>query len=112
MRSAEPKNIDVSLSTGVTIDWADRHHSHFTLQYLRDRCPCATCTTARQQSHGSADPAMPFQMFKKTLKMEGVEPVGRYALQFKWNDGHSSGIYSFELLREICPCDECRSAKS
>jgi len=40
--------------------------------------------------------------------MDAVEPVGRYALQFKWNDGHSSGIYSFEHLRNICPCEQCQ----
>src|SRR5574340_33656 len=100
MASTDPKNIDVSLSSGVTIAWADGHHSAYSLQYLRDHCPCALCTNA----HGASPqpPANPFQMFKKVLKLDGVEPVGRYALQFKWNDGHSSGIYSFEHLREIC----------
>ena len=36
-----------------------------------------------------------------------IELVGRYAIQFTWSDGHSTGIYSFETLREICPCPEC-----
>jgi DUF971 family protein len=35
--------------------------------------------------------------------------VGAYALRIFWNDGHSSGIYSWEHLRRICPCDECRA---
>ena len=109
MSSVDPKHIDVSLSSGVQIDWADGHHSEYTLQHLRDNCPCATCTNA---AHKPVEPAAPFQMYKKVLKMDGVEPVGRYALQFKWNDGHSSGIYSFEHLRHICPCAPCRSAKS
>lgn len=110
MPSTDPKNIDVSLSSGVTIDWGDGHHSSYPLQYLRDHCPCALCTNA----HGTSPetPANPFQMFKKVLKLDGVEPVGRYALQFKWNDGHSSGIYSFEHLREICPCAPCTAAKT
>ena len=108
MSPADPSNIDVSLSSGVRIDWADGHHSGFALDYLREKCPCAACTTGK---HKHASPAAPFQMYRKALKLDGVEPVGRYALQFKWNDGHSSGIYSFEHLREICPCAEC-SAKS
>jgi DUF971 family protein len=110
MASTDPKNIDVSLSSGVTIDWADGHHSSYALRYLRDCCPCAICTNA----HGTSPPeqAKPFPMFQKVLKLEGVEPIGRYALQFQWNDGHSSGIYSFEHLREICPCQECRPAQA
>jgi DUF971 family protein len=38
-------------------------------------------------------------------------PVGKYALRFKWNDGHEAGIYSWEYLRNVCLCDECRSAR-
>jgi DUF971 family protein len=33
--------------------------------------------------------------------------VGRYGVQVYWNDGHSSGIYTFSYLREFCPCAEC-----
>lgn len=109
MKSANPKNIDVSLSSGVTIDWSDGHRSDYTLEYLRQKCPCASCTTGK---HKTAAPSSPFQVYRKVLKMDAVEPVGRYALQFKWNDGHSSGIYSFEHLRDICPCDQCRSERS
>ena len=36
-----------------------------------------------------------------------IQLVGRYALQFSWNDGHATGIYPFEVLREICPGPEC-----
>jgi DUF971 family protein len=108
VKSTDPKNIDVSLSTGVTIDWGDGHHSHYSLDHLRAKCPCASCTSGR---HPTTPSPGHFQMFKKVLKMDAVEPVGRYALQFKWNDGHSSGIYSFEHLREICPCEQCSSSR-
>ena len=106
MKAANPKKIDVSLSSGVQIEWTDGHHSDYALEYLRDRCPCATCTSGTHQ----AAPSSPFPMYKRVLKMEAAEPVGRYALQFKWNDGHSSGIYSFEHLRKICTCAECRTS--
>ena len=36
------------------------------------------------------------------LRIEDVEIVGRYALTFRWSDGHDTGIYSFRYLREIC----------
>ena len=110
MRSSNPKKIDASLSSGVNIDWTDGHRSEYSLEYLRGRCPCVVC--ANPSDKPAAEPQAPFQMFKKVLKMDAVEPVGRYALQFKWNDGHSSGIYSFDYLRDICPCQQCRSEKS
>jgi DUF971 family protein len=36
-----------------------------------------------------------------------IEYVGRYALQFFWSDGHSTGFFPFDMLRRICPCDAC-----
>jgi DUF971 family protein len=36
-----------------------------------------------------------------------VAPVGNYALQFVWSDGHETGIYTFEYLRKLCPCSQC-----
>ena len=36
------------------------------------------------------------------LTIEDVEIVGRYALNFRWSDGHDTGIYSFRYLREVC----------
>jgi DUF971 family protein len=38
-----------------------------------------------------------------------ISPVGNYAIQIVWSDGHSTGIYSFDLLRKICPCEKCVS---
>ena len=40
--------------------------------------------------------------------MTEVKPVGRYAINFVWSDGHDSGIYSYTFLREACPCVTCR----
>lgn len=109
---ANPEHIAISKSKGVKIDWADGHHSEYSLGFLRDECPCASCTGAHgtepQKTNYSNAPANPFQMFKPVLKMENVEPVGQYALRIYWNDGHNSGIYSYDHLREICPCPECR----
>jgi DUF971 family protein len=47
----------------------------------------------------------------KPLKPERAELVGRYAVQIHWNDGHSTGIYSFDYLRQICPCPECAAKR-
>ncbi len=42
------------------------------------------------------------------VRATDVKPVGRYALNFVWSDGHDSGIYTYSLLRELCPCQACR----
>jgi DUF971 family protein len=111
--TTDPEHIAVSKSKGIEIDWKDGHHSSFGVGYLRDWCPCATCTGAhgtepRKKNSGSVAQAGPFQMYKAKDRMLGIEPVGSYALRITWNDGHASGIYSFDHLRSICPCAECQ----
>jgi DUF971 family protein len=109
-QSLEPEHIAIAKSKGVTIDWRDGHRSEYELKYLRENCPCASCTGA----HGGpslkdrAATADPFQMYKPAAKISAVEPVGNYAIRLVWNDGHSTGIYTYEHLRLICPCVECR----
>jgi DUF971 family protein len=38
-----------------------------------------------------------------------LNPVGAYAVQIVWSDGHDTGIYSFETLRQACECAACRA---
>ncbi len=112
----DPEHIAISKSRGIQIDWKDGHHSSYSLQYLRDECPCATCagthgTVPYKEQKKAEAQNNPFQMYKPVLKMAGVEEVGNYAIRITWNDGHNSGIYSWDHLRSICPCDECRRAR-
>ena len=104
--STNPKKVDISLSRGVEIAWDDGHASQYALDYLRRRCPCATCRAAPQ---ADAEPASPFPMYKPAPRLTNVETVGRYAVRLFWADGHSTGLYSFDYLREICPCPECKN---
>jgi len=111
MASTDPEHIAISKSKGITIDWNDGHASSYTLGYLRDNCPCATCTGAHGTPPAPKSSSAPFQMYKPTLKMVDVEQVGNYAIRIVWSDGHSTGIYSYEHFRKICPCQECRGRK-
>ena len=109
----EPEHISISKSKGVQINWKDGHASTFSLAYLRDHCPCASCTGAHgtepQKTNYATPSNTPFKMYTPTLKMLNVEPVGHYAIRFEWSDGHNTGIYSYDHLRKICPCRECQS---
>ena len=104
--NSNPRHVDISLSRGVEITWADGHASKYPLDYLRRKCPCAVCTAAVE---APPEPPNPFPMYKPALRLTNAETVGRYAVRLFWSDGHSSGLYSFDYLREICPCPLCRN---
>ncbi|TAM79149.1 MAG: DUF971 domain-containing protein [Acidobacteria bacterium] len=93
----------------LVIEWADGHQSAFSYQYLRDRCPCATCLDSNTRA--PQRPGLLPMFGSGPLKPEKAELVGRYALQIFWNDGHSTGIYTFDYLRDLCPCEDCEAAR-
>jgi DUF971 family protein len=103
--------IHVSSGAGVDITWADGHGSHYEFAYLRDECPCATCKDEREKKQdfgGSAPkPSAALPMFKAKVKASAATSVGNYAIQITFNDGHATGIYSYDQLRSICPCPDC-----
>jgi DUF971 family protein len=107
---SEPEHIAISKSAGIKIDWKDGHHTDLSLELLRDECPCAGCTGAHgtEPERTTHSQPNPFQMYKARLKMDSVAAVGSYAIRIFWNDGHNTGIYSFDHLRKICPCPGCR----
>jgi DUF971 family protein len=105
--------IHVSTGAGVDITWADGHSSHYDFAFLRDECPCATCNDERERKRtaSSAGPASPaaavLPMFKPKVTARTANAVGNYAINIAFNDGHSTGIYSYDHLRQICPCPDC-----
>jgi DUF971 family protein len=107
----DPEHIAISKSKGIKIDWKDGHTSDYELQYLRDKCPCATCTGAHGTPPRQPAASSPLQLYQPRLKMLDVEPVGTYAIRINWSDGHSTGIYSWAHLRSICACQVCTAGR-
>ncbi len=110
----KPVDVKVHVSTGAGVDitWSDGHASHYDFVYLRDQCPCALCEEDRKKKPALASgPTAPataaLPMFKPKAKARGAKAMGHYAIQIDFTDGHSTGIYSFEYLRTICPCEAC-----
>src|ERR1043166_4246117 len=106
--------VHVSSGAGVDITWSDGHASHYEFTYLRDECPCATCNDEREKkrqlSGAGAGSAAALPMFKPKARAQSATTVGNYAIQISFTDGHSTGIYSYDHLRSICPCAECAKA--
>jgi DUF971 family protein len=109
----KPMDVKVRVSTGegVEITWSDGHVSRYPFSYLRDLCPCALCNDEREKNArmktAGGTPAAVLPIFKPRVTAKGANAVGNYALQIQFSDGHTTGIYSYEHLREICPCEEC-----
>lgn len=84
--------------------WSDGHEAEYEYDYLRGYCPCAGC-----QGHGARE--VEFQPPENPVEPLTIRPVGNYAISFHWSDAHSTGIYRFDFLRSICPCDACRAER-
>ncbi len=86
----------------IRIEWSDGQSQEFRARTLRDACPCATC---REQK--SAPPAPPTQLTvlsaaeAQPLTIRGMRPVGAYAYNIAFSDGHDSGLFTFDRLRTL-----------
>lgn len=104
-----PKSVQASKSHAeLVIVWEDGHQSRYPLAGLRAACPCAEC---RGGHEGMAQPVSPALMKAKAVsgaaaELVSLEAVGNYALLPVWGDGHRYGIYSWEMLRRLCPCGQ------
>lgn len=85
-------------ATTSEIDWADGHRGIYPHELLRGYCPCAGC-----QGHSGE---IRFVSGGDT-SIKTIKPVGDYALELEWGDGHSTGIYTFRYLRSLCQCAAC-----
>ena len=83
----------------LAIQWTDGEEIFLSLETLRRACPCAACGGERDVLGRIHRP--PVQYSPGSFRLEGFAPVGGYALQLRWGDGHSTGIYSFAYLRRL-----------
>jgi DUF971 family protein len=97
-RAVEPTEDGLRLR----IEWQDGHASEYTPRYLRLSCRCAGCVEEMTGRPLLDAGSVPWDVHPLAIRY-----VGRYALRFDWSDGHATGIYSFELLRALCPCPKC-----
>ena len=95
MSSYQPKAITRSDPRRVVIDWADGERSEFTAADLRRICPCAECVSETTGIRVHDPASVPDDLEQSQLQL-----VGNYAISMRFSDGHSTGIFTFEYLRE------------
>lgn len=87
----------------IEIEWLDGHKAAYSTRYLRLHCGCAHCVDER-----TGQRMVILDQIPPGIGYTEVQLVGNYAMQIVFSDGHNTGIFSWDLLREICPCEGCR----
>lgn len=88
---------------GLFIEWDEgTHHGFYPARALRLACPCAACVEEM-----SGRPLLDPVTVPPDIRPESLALVGAYGLRIQWSDGHGTGIYTYEQLLRLCPCERC-----
>ena len=96
-QSIEPTEISQESNSQLRITWADGRVCGYRAADLRRACPCAQCV-----DEWTGERTLKPQAIAEDIEIGDLSIVGRYALNFRWSDGHETGIYSFQYLRALC----------
>jgi DUF971 family protein len=96
-----PTQLALAEGDRLVIDWSDGQRRTYRFRELRDRCPCATCREKRSEPTDPMRLPVLSPAEARPLKILGMKPVGSYAYAIQFSDGHDTGIYTLELLREL-----------
>lgn len=95
----KPAKIQVK-SGNLILSYSDGNEKSITLQYLRDECPCAGCKGETILLR-TFKPSGPRIITPDSYKVASITPVGDYAIQIAWKDGHTTGIYSWDYIQTL-----------
>ncbi len=89
-----PESIDVDPDGAIRIAWPGGPEVAIPPKRLRDFCPCAECV-----EEGTGRKLLDAASIPDDIRAVEMSPVGNYAIQIRWSDGHATGIYSWDTLR-------------
>lgn len=92
----EPTEIIEESDSAVSIKWSDEAETKYTAPELRRSCPCASCI-----NEWTGEKILDSKSIPDGLTFGHISIVGRYALNFHFSDGHDTGIFSFNYLRQL-----------
>lgn len=86
----------------LLIEWSDGVIHRLRWRELRDACPCAPCRVQREEPPPPPN-ALPILSPEELqpLRPTAMQPLGNYAYSIHFSDGHNSGIYSLDYLRQL-----------
>lgn len=96
----KPKQIKIVDKEKIQFKWDDDSETIISLKYLRDECPCASCKGETILFKTYRPPKLTMYA-PEMYKIKAIEPVGDYAIQISWKDGHNTGIYSWDYLKVL-----------
>ena len=88
-----PADIRTVGETELFLTWSDGKRQLYPFEALRFQCPCAGCVDEM-----TGERRIRLDQIKAGIHVLDWKQVGNYALQFRWSDGHQTGIYSYEYL--------------
>ncbi len=105
-----PKPINITLDKAakeLVIEWSDKQICRYPLSHLREACPCVECRGGHENMGRQGDPTNLLVLTpKRSYMIDQLELIGNYALQPFWDDGHHTGIYTWDYLRRLCPVEK------
>ena len=97
----EPREIKQEDDSTLSILWGDDRRCRFNAAELRRSCPCEECV-----NEWTGERMLKPENISENIEIRDLSLVGRYAVNFRWSDGHETGIYSFRYLRELCDAQD------
>ncbi|MBX7045032.1 MAG: DUF971 domain-containing protein [Ignavibacteria bacterium] len=95
-----PVKINRTERNSLLIGWNDNSSTEVSITKLRDECPCVHCKGESVIFDSYIPIKSPFKA-SGFYEIDKIERIGNYAIQIIWKDGHNTGIYSWEILREL-----------
>ncbi|MCH7796814.1 MAG: DUF971 domain-containing protein [Planctomycetes bacterium] len=92
----------VTEQRSLEITWEEGHIGRYPYRTLRGECPCAGCVDELTGVR-----TLDIASIAEDITIGDMQLVGNYALRINWSDGHSTGLYSWKMLRALCPCPQC-----
>ena len=105
-----PKSITANRSLAeMKIEWSDEHVSVYSFNLLRAACPCASCRGGHENMRPEPDEAVFMIQLPDgpEVHLRNISKAGEYGISIEWEDGHAYGIYNWNYLRLLCPCEVC-----
>ncbi len=109
-----PQHLDLVKDKGLTVVWSDGTETFFPIEFLRAKSPSAEMQQLREEMARNPLTVLPASMAESSgpLRAVSAEMVGHYALRIEFSDGHRTGLFSWDYLRQIageCPAGDGQS---